>query len=135
MHESPPPQLDVRAAGAACGSGPWDVAFNVTNGGERRARLLEARLPHTILHAAAVDLSTSEPLDPGASVTLRFSATFQPREPGEPSNPFLILRLLQDGVEWRLLARLGVGSGTKGEPVTNVDAVTVHQVGFSQRDG
>ncbi|MDA1035638.1 MAG: hypothetical protein O3B65_02005 [Chloroflexi bacterium] len=134
MTESPAdqPQIGVRPVGEAQGSGPWDVALDITNSGEREVGLLEAWLPHTILHGDAVDLSGGDSLGAGASVTLRFTATFEPRDPGEPSNPFLILRLLYDGIEWRVLARLAVDAGSHGKPVTSVAAITVHRVGFSE---
>lgn len=133
MPESPaaPPQIDVRPEGAAQGGGPWDVAFAVTNRGASDIRLVEAWLPHTILHADAVDLSAHAPLGAQANVILRFTARFEPREPGEPSNPFLILRVLQGDTEWRILARLAVEAGAQGEPATTVVAISAHQVGFS----
>lgn len=137
MPESPaaPPEIDVRPVREAHGTGPWEVAFDITNAGSSDVRLLEAWLPHTILHADAIDLSTSAPLGPTANVKLRFTVTSEPRKSGEPSNPFLIVRALQNNLEWRILARLAVESGAQQEPVISLAAITLHQVGFSQAEG
>ena len=125
------PPLDVRQAGAAGGTGPWDVSFDVTNRGADPVSLIDARLPHARFHADVQDLAHLAPLAPGEAARLEFTATFDEPPGTEAGNAFVILRVRWRGDTWRVLTRMTVASGTRGEPTARPETASAHRVGFS----
>ena len=124
------PIMTIAQVGATAGDGPYAMTFAVMNAGEESVRLVEARLPHVVLRANAVDLTSKPTLGAGETTELAFDVTYQPREDAsEPSNPFLILRLVWRGEEWRVLAQLALAHDERGAPTTTTAVLSAHRVG------
>ncbi len=124
------PIMTIAQVGATGGDGPFAMTFAVTNAGDDSVRLIEARLPHVVLRADAVDLTSMPALEAGETTELAFDVTYQPREDAsEPSNPFLILRLVWRGEEWRVLAQLALAQDERGAPTTTTAVLSAHRVG------
>jgi hypothetical protein len=135
MSASPENELNVRITqvGATAGDGPYAMTFAVANDGDDDIRLIEARLPHVVLRAEAVDLSGAPALAVGRTTTVAFAVTYRPREDSnEPSNPFVILRVVLGEIEWRVLAQLAVKLDERGAPTTTTAVLSTHRVGFSE---
>ena len=124
------PIMTIAQVRATAGDGPYAMTFAVTNVGDDSVTLVEARLPHVVLRAAALDLTSTPALGAGETTELAFDVTYQPREDAsEPSNPFLILRLAWRGEEWRVLAQLALAHDERGAPMTTTAVISAHRVG------
>jgi hypothetical protein len=133
--DNPGPRIDVRQAReaqprVARGSGPWNVAFELTSRESEPVELVDAWLPHARFHAEARDLDGAR-LAPGASVVVEFTAAFDEPPGTEAENAFVILRVRWRGELWRVLTRMTVATGADGAPAARVEAVSTHRVGFS----
>jgi hypothetical protein len=126
------PRLRIAQVGATGGAGPYAITFAIANVGPDVVRLIDARLPHVVLRADVVDLSSASALAPGEECQLTFEVTYQPRQDAsEPSNPFVIVRLASGDAEWRALAQLAVVLDARGAPTTTTAVLSMHRVGFS----
>jgi len=90
-------------------------------------RLLSAQHPHSQFRTAETALDIE--IAPGAAAEVTLPVRFG-ESPGDVvENPFLILRLRERG-EWRVLARVRVSAGARGEPVAGDRVViTTQEVG------
>jgi hypothetical protein len=126
------PAMTIYQLGVTVGDGPYAMTFALVNGGGDSLRLIDARMPHAVLHAGTTDLVEAPALAGGEATQITFEVTYQPREnASEPSNPFIILRLAWRGDEWRVLAQLAVAHDERGAPTTTTAVMTAHRVGFS----
>jgi hypothetical protein len=124
------PAITIAQVGVTLGDGPYAMTFALTNAGDDSVSLVEARLPHAVLRADAVDLTSMPALGAGATTELAFDVTYQPREDAsEPSNPFVILLLMWRGEEWRVLAQLALVTDARGAPTTTTAVLSAHRVG------
>lgn len=129
--DGPSPAIEVRQEGAAAGEGgTWQVAFDVTNGGQAPLHLLAAWLPHGRFRSDEQSFD-GVVLSPGERTTLVFQAAFEEPTGTEVENCFVILRVAYAGGTWRVLARFRVRSGAGGEPAVTTELITAHRVGFS----
>jgi hypothetical protein len=132
MADEDVPELKIAPEGQVSGGGPWRMSFSVVNASTEAIELLEAWMPHVVLHAETQDLSATPPLAPGASVSLAFVVSYQPRADAmEPANPFMFLRVGWRGAEWRVLTQLALSHGTNGAPVVQTVVTKAQRVGFS----
>ena len=104
------PRISIAQGGAtvagAGGNGTYAMTFVVGNAGGEAASLIEVRMPHVVLRAEALDLTSRRALEPGETAELAFDV-YRPRKDGsDPSNPFRILRLVLVGEEWRVSAHI-----------------------------
>jgi hypothetical protein len=130
------PRISIAQVGATVagtgGDGTYAMTFVVGNAGGEAASLIEARMPHVVLRAEALDLTSRRALEPDKTAELAFHVTYRPRkDASDPSNPFLILRLVLVGEEWRVLAQLALAYDEGGVPTTTTAVVSAHRVGFS----
>jgi hypothetical protein len=87
-------------------------------------RLLGAQHPHSQFRTAETALNVE--IAPGATAEVTLPVHFS-ESPGDVvENSFLILRLRERG-EWRVLARVRVSAGARGEPVAGKSVVVTTQ--------
>ena len=74
-----------------------------------------------------------EDISPGAQREIALPVRFSESPGAIVENPFLIL-LFRENVDWRLLARVRVTAGTRGEPIAGESVViTTQRVGVAQQ--
>jgi hypothetical protein len=108
-------------------SGNWTVRWKLINEGDRPIRLLSAQHPHSQFRTPRTSLDRDVAPREETDIVLRVRFTELPGVMVE--NPFLILVFRQGG-DWRLLARVQVTAGSKGEPLAGQSVVvTMQRVG------
>jgi hypothetical protein len=108
------------------------VRWRVVNEGDRPIRLLSAQHPHSQFRTPEISLDR----DVGPGTTAEFALPVRFTElPGViVENPFLIL-LFRDSETWRVLARVRITAGSKGEPLADQSVVvTTQKVASPPRD-
>src|SRR5712691_9645361 len=111
------------------GSAPgWTVRWRLTNLGAKPLRLLRALQPHAQFRSD--ELTLARDLKPGEATDLALPIHFAEAPGAVVENPFLILRVSEGGAEWRVLARVRVTAGARGEPVASGPVIiTTQEVG------
>jgi hypothetical protein len=122
------PRLRIAPFAHEGSPGSWIVHWHVRNEGRRRLRLISAVQPHAQFRTPEKALEQEIAADAESEIALpvRFAET-----PGSVvENPFLILRVADGDAEWRVLVRVSVTAGPRGEPVAgNTVSITTHRVG------
>ena len=108
-------------------TGSWAVRWRITNDGGELIRLLSAQHPHSQFRTPETRIDLDVAPHTAADVVLPVRFTELPGVIVE--NPFLIL-VFRHGADWRLLARVRVTAGPKGEPLAGQSVVvTIQDVG------
>jgi hypothetical protein len=94
---------------------------------------LRAQQPHSQFRTAETKLD--QEIAPGAQTEVALPVRFIESPGGIVENPFLIV-VFHENADWRLLARVRVTAGTRGEPIAGESVViTTQRVGAAkQRD-
>ena len=100
------------------------MRWRIANEGGLPVRLLSAQHPHSQFRTAETTLDVAIAPQAAADVTLPVGFNESPGVVVE--NPFLILRLRESG-EWRVLARVRVMAGARGEPLAGESVVVTTQ--------
>jgi hypothetical protein len=109
-------------------SGSWRVCWRITNHGDEPIRLLSAQHPHSQFRTAETRIDRE--VGPHTAVDVVLPVQFAELPGVIVENPFLIL-VFREGADWRLLARVRVTAGARGEPLASQSvAVTMHEVGM-----
>ena len=107
------------------------VTWRITNDGDRPIRLLNAQHPHSQFRTP--EMKVDQEIAPGAEIAVALPVMFIEAPGVIVENPFLIL-LFRENVDWRLLARVRVTAGTRGEPIAGESVViTTQRVGVAQQ--
>lgn len=89
--------------------------------------MVSAQQPHSQFRTPETRLDVE--IGPGAATDLALPVRFSESPGAVVENPFLIVRL-REREEWRVLARVRVTAGTRGEPIAGTSVVvTTHRVG------
>jgi hypothetical protein len=100
---------------ASEGSAPgWTVRWRLTNLGATPLRLLRAVQPHAQFRSD--ELTFARELAPGESTEVALPVRFAESPGSVVENPFLILGVREGNEDWRVLARVRVTAGARGEP-------------------
>lgn len=111
--------------------GAWTVTWRIRNEGDRPIRLLSAQQPHSQFRTPETKLD--EEIVPGAQREVVLPVRFSESPGVAVENPFLIV-VFHENANWRLLARVRVTAGTRGEPIAGHSVVTTTQrVGAAQQ--
>lgn len=105
-------------------NGSWTVTWRITNDGDQPIRLLSAQHPHSQFRTPETKIDREVPS--GSETTIELPVQFKESPGVRVENPFLIL-LFRDSAEWRLLARVRVTAGTRGEPIASHAVVVTTQ--------
>jgi hypothetical protein len=105
-------------------SGSWTVRWRITNDGDRPVRLLAAQHPHAQFRTPETRFDRE--VGAGAVAEIVLPVRFDELPGAVVENPFLIVRL-RDGGDWRLLARVRVIAGARGEPLAGQAVVVTAQ--------
>jgi len=101
------------------------VRWPVTNVGDQAIRIVNAMQPHGQFRSAEMNIGRD--LGVGAAIELALPVAFT-ASPGDlVENPFLILLLREQDSEWRLLSRVRVRAGQRGEPIADGQVVSTTQ--------
>ena len=113
--------------------GNWIVHWHVRNEGTRKLRLIAAIQPHARFRAP--ETAIEREIAPDAETDIVLPVRFIETTGTVVENPFLILRVADGNQEWRVLARVSVTAGLRGEPIAgNAVSITTHRVGAVQQD-
>ncbi|HTD63982.1 MAG TPA: hypothetical protein VK732_04500 [Verrucomicrobiae bacterium] len=96
----------------------------ITNEGDRPIRLVSAQHPHSQFRTP--EMKVDREVAPGAEERVTLPVRFTESPGVIVENPFLIL-VFSDGSDWRLLARVRVTAGTRGEPLAGQSVVVTTQ--------
>ena len=111
--------------------GAWTVRWRITNDEDRPIRLVSGQQPHSQFRTPETKLD--EEIGPRAQTEVVLPVRFNESPGVVVANPFLIV-VFHENVEWRLLARVRVTAGTRGEPIAGDSVVTTTQrVGAAQQ--
>jgi hypothetical protein len=105
-------------------NGSWTVTWRIKNDGDQPIRLLSAQHPHSQFRTPKTKIDREVPS--GSETTIALPVQFKESPGVRVENPFLIL-LFRDSAEWRLLARVRVTAGTRGEPIASHAVVVTTQ--------
>ena len=105
-------------------NGNWTVRWAITNDGDRPIRVLSAQHPHSQFRTPETNVDRE--IAPGAETDVALPVRFTESPGVIVENPFLIL-VFRDGADWRLLARVRVTAGTRGEPLAGQSVVVTTQ--------
>jgi hypothetical protein len=100
------------------------VHWRMTNEGDLPLRLLSAQHPHSQFRTAETTLDVE--IEPGASTDVTLPVRFKESPGVVVENSFLILRF-RERREWRVLARVRVIAGARGEPLAGGSVVITTQ--------
>ena len=103
----------------------WTVRWRLTNLGTKPLRLLRALQPHAQFRSD--ELTLVRALKPAETTELALSIRFAEAPGAVVENSFLILRVSEGDTEWRVLARMRVTAGARGEPVASGPVVITTQ--------
>lgn len=118
------PRLRIEPFTTGGDAGAWVVTWHIVNEGDRPLRLATAQHPHSQFRTAETALDIE--IAPGASANLPLPVRFSASPGVVVENPFLIVRL-RERHEWRVLARVRVTAGTRGEPLAGRSVVVTIQ--------
>jgi hypothetical protein len=104
--------------------GSWAVRWRITNEGDELIRLLSAQHPHSQFRTPETTIDRD--VGPRAAAEVVLPVRFAELPGVIVENPFLIL-VFRQGAEWRLLARVRVTAGPKGEPLAGQSVVVTMQ--------
>jgi hypothetical protein len=121
-HEAP--RLRVNPFTTEGADGKWTVRWRITNQGDEPLQFLCAQHPHARFRTAETKLDIE--IAPGASTYVTLPVRFNEAPGVVVENPFLIVRFRQRG-EWRVLARVRVTAGARGEPLAGESVVATTQ--------
>ena len=108
-------------------SGDWTVRWKLINEGDRPIRLLSAQHPHSQFRTP--DTSLDRDVAPREETDIVLPVRFTELPGVIVENAFLILLFREIGT-WRLLARVRVTAGARGEPLAGQSVVvTMQRVG------
>jgi len=111
----------------------WIVHWHLRNAGTRRLRLIAAIQPHAQFRTPETAIERA--IAPGAEAEIALPVRFAETPGTVVENPFLILRVADGEEEWRVLARVSVTAGPRGEPIAgNTVSITTHRVGAIRQD-
>jgi hypothetical protein len=85
---------------------------------------VSAQHPHSQFRTP--ETTVDQEIAPGAEETVALPVRFTESPGVIVENPFLIL-VFRDGANWRLLARVRVTAGTRGEPLAGQSVVVTTQ--------
>ena len=125
------PRVRVDPFTAEGTAGGWTVTWRITNDGDESILLLGAQHPHSQFRTLATKLDRE--IAPGASAEIALPVRFTESPGVIVENPFLILVFHEDA-DWRLLARVRVTAGTRGEPIAGDPVVVTMQKVAHPRD-
>jgi hypothetical protein len=111
--------------------GAWTVRWRITNEGDRPIRLLSAQQPHSQFRTPETKLD--EEISPVAQREVALPVRFNESPGAIVENPFLIV-VFHENADWRLLARVRVTAGTRGEPIAGDSVVVTMQKVAHPRD-
>lgn len=103
----------------------WTVRWRLTNLGTESLRLLRALQPHAQFRSDELTIACE--LGPGEATELALPVRFAGAPGTVVENSFLILRVSEGDTEWRVLARVRVTSGARGEPVAGGPVIITTQ--------
>ena len=107
-------------------SGRWVVHWRLDNEG-RPVHVKTALQPHSQFRTAETTIDRDIPSR--GTLDLALPVRFDEKPGTVVENPFLILRVGDDGAEWRVLVRVRVTAGARGEPISaNTLSITVDRV-------
>jgi len=106
-------------------AGSWSVRWRITNAGGQPIHLLIAQHPHSQFRTP--ETSVDREVAPGGAVDLALPVRFNELPGVIVENPFLILVFRESAEEWRVLARVRITSGTRGEPLAGQSVVVTTQ--------
>jgi hypothetical protein len=122
------PVLRVEGFGHYGAPGGWRVRWRVTNERAWAVRIVSAIQPHSQFRTeeTAVERDLAGHASTDIDLPVRFGET-----PGAViENPFLILRIAVGDAEWRVLSRVRVMAGPRGEPIAgNTIATSTNRIG------
>jgi len=118
------PRLRVDPFTTEGADGNWIVRWRITNEGDLPLRLLSALHPHSQFRTADTPLDVQ--IAPGAAAVVTLPVRFNETPGAVVENPFLIVRL-RERSEWRVLARVRVTAGERGEPLAGKSVVVTEQ--------
>jgi hypothetical protein len=121
---SEPPRLRIDPFTTEGEAGAWVVTWHLVNEGDRTLRLATAQQPHSQFRTPDTPLEIA--IAPGALADLTLPVRFSESPGVVVENPFLIVRL-RERDEWRVLARVRVTAGTRGEPLAGRSVVVTTQ--------
>ncbi len=129
-----PPRAAIEPAGYQPGPDPgrWRVSWRIRNQGTAALQLLDAHIPHHRFHAGHQPLAGALP--PGDSTRIELDITHGAQTGDIIDNAFLIVRVAQAGMEWRVFARLRVTIGPDGEPDNTCQVTLTQPVGVAERE-
>jgi hypothetical protein len=108
-------------------SGSWRVRWRIRNDGDELIQLLSAQHPHS--HFRTPETRIERDVGPHATADVVLPVRFTELPGVIVENPFLIV-VFRQGADWRLLARVRVTGGPKGEPLAGQSVVvTIQDVG------
>ena len=108
-------------------SGNWKVRWRVINDGDRPIGLVSAQHPHSQFRTQETTIDRD--IAPGERTDIALPVRFAELPGVVVDNPFLILLFRETGT-WRLLARVRVTAGPRGEPLAGQSVVvTMQRVG------
>ena len=96
----------------------------ITNEGDRPIRLVSAQHPHSQFRTP--ETKVDREVAPGAEGAVALPVRFTESPGVIVENPFLIL-VFSDDSDWRLLARVRVTAGTRGEPLAGESVIVTMQ--------
>jgi hypothetical protein len=118
------PRVGVEPFTTEGANGAWTVRWRIRNEGDEPIRVLSAQHPHSQFRSPVTKIDRE--IAPGSNAEIALPVQFNESPGVRVENPFLIL-LFRDSAEWRLLARVRVTAGTKGEPIASESVVVSTQ--------
>jgi hypothetical protein len=110
-------------------AGHWAVRWHITNDSNRPLRLISAIQPHSQFRTPETPLDLE--IGPGAAKELRLAVRFDEKPANVIENAFLIV-VVKGEPSYRILARVRVTAGTRGEPLAGRSVViTTQTVGIA----
>lgn len=124
-------QQDGRARPA--GRDRWIMRWEIDNLGAAPLHIVTARLPHGKFRSDEKSFDPPLEIASGASGRIEIEARCAETPGAEVENAFVILRVIEAGAPWLILARLRVSIDNEGVPNSTTELITVQRVGFSER--
>jgi hypothetical protein len=128
---SGPPRLRVEPFTTEGSAGSWSVRWRITNEGGQPIHLLTAQHPHSQFRTPETRLDRD--VGPNATADVALPVRFTELPGVIVENPFLIL-VFRESADWRLLARVRVTAGSRGEPLAGQSVVVTTQKVATPRD-
>jgi len=119
------PRLGIEPFLSETSAPGWTVRWRLTNLGARPLRVLRAVQPHAQFRSD--ELTLARELAPGDSTEVALPVRFAESAGSVVENPFLILRVSEGHTEWRVLARVRVRAGARGEPLADGPVIITTQ--------